>query len=54
MKGLLNGTLFYGFSDIIIQRYENYSGQKAVREAKDGHTEIREDQTSRAYRKNKG
>jgi DNA modification methylase len=42
------------YCDIIIQRYENYSGKKAVREAKDGHTEIREDQTSRAYRKNKG
>jgi DNA modification methylase len=30
------------YCDIIIQRYENYSGKKAVREAKDGHTEIRE------------
>jgi DNA modification methylase len=29
------------YCDIIIQRYENYSGKKAVREAKDGHTEIR-------------
>ena len=47
-------SLFHGASDIIIQRYENYSGNKAVREAKDGHTEIREDQASRADRKNKG
>jgi DNA modification methylase len=28
------------YCDIIIQRYENYSGKKAVREAKDGQTEI--------------
>ena len=28
--------------DIIIQRYENYSGKQAVREATDGQTEIRE------------
>jgi DNA modification methylase len=42
------------YCDIIIQRYENYSGNKAVREAKDGHTEIREDQASRADRKNQG
>lgn len=34
------------YCDIIIQRYENYSGKKAVREAKDGHTEIREDGSS--------
>ncbi len=34
------------YCDVIIQRYENYSGKQAVREAKDGHTEIREDQTS--------
>lgn len=26
------------YCDVIIQRYENYSGNKAVREAKDGHT----------------
>lgn len=28
------------YADIIIQRYENYSGKQAVREATDGHTEI--------------
>lgn len=32
------------YCDIIIKRYENYSGKKAVREAKDGHTEIRQDE----------
>ena len=29
------------YCDMIIQRYENYSGKQAVREAKDGQTEIR-------------
>lgn len=33
------------YCDIIIQRYENYSGKKAIREAKDGSTEIRENGT---------
>ena len=28
------------YCDVIIKRYENYSGQKAVREAKDGQTKI--------------
>jgi DNA modification methylase len=36
------------YCDIIIQRYENYSGKKAVREAKDGQNEIGENETPRA------
>ncbi len=36
------------YCDVIIQRYENYSGKQAVREAKDGHTEIREIEAARA------
>jgi hypothetical protein len=27
----LNDTLFHGISDVIIQRYEQYTGKKAVR-----------------------
>ena len=34
------------YCDVIIKRYENYTGKKAVREAKDGHTEIREVRSS--------
>ncbi|CAB4152201.1 COG0863 DNA modification methylase [uncultured Caudovirales phage] len=30
------------YCDVIIKRYENYSGKKAIREAKDGQTEIRD------------
>lgn len=33
------------YCDIIIQRYENYSGQKAIREAKDGSSENRAEST---------
>ena len=35
MKGLLNGILFHGFSDIIIQRYEDFTGQKAFKDETD-------------------
>lgn len=34
------------YCDVIIKRYENYTGKKPIREAKDGHTEIRENSSA--------